>query len=340
MEDPLVPADSAIHRSGMSILTTLSSIHSFVILNVLIHSMSCKHNIKIDSNSHHTYGMVYIDMDGTLLDSEHRVRQDSLVAISKYRSCGGLIGIASGRTVDQVMPYLSTIGIDLPLVLYNGAVTYNPSGTTILQRNGLSIDVLDTVLSAIESEGENINGALAHYDTGETLADRSTAALMAFAAEAHIAITETCELGRCVMERASQLGITPAKVLVLTDPEAVADVQLRLDQALRPHARAVVGNGRDGVIEVLGISTSKAAAIQDVRDQLGLSGILWAAIGDSQNDVEMVSTANLGVAMGNCHPSTCGAADIIIGTNEDNSIYTIFRKKFIGPQCRSLHGQR
>lgn len=279
------------------------------------------------------YPLLYLDMDGTLLGSDHAIRPASLEAIEDVRACGGRVGIASGRTIEQVKPYLADVRPDIPLVLFNGAVTYDPTGTTVLRRAGLDPNSLGAVVDGLAGLDGAVLGVLAQYDDGRTLADRGGAAVAGFAAAAHVTIEATCDFTDCVVASASAGSPPPAKMLVLTEPSAVARVQADASSALSPYARAVVGNARDGVIEVLAVGTNKASAVAEVARALGLPTDAWAAIGDSQNDVELVSRGALGLAMGNCHPDTCAAADAVLEDNDTDAIAQALRERVLGPGC-------
>ena len=65
---------------------------------------------------------------------------------------------------------------------------------------------------------------------------------------------------------------------------------------------------------------TKAAAIEWTASHLGLGtgGIL--AIGDSPNDIPMLQTAALGVAMGNAAPSVRDAADVLTASNNEEGV--------------------
>ncbi len=43
-------------------------------------------------------------------------------------------------------------------------------------------------------------------------------------------------------------------------------------------------------------------------------------IGDGSNDLEMVSAAGLGVAMGNAVPAVKAAASVVVGTNDEGGV--------------------
>lgn len=58
--------------------------------------------------------LVFIDLDGTLLDNSRRISAYSLSAIRKLEQSGGIPCIASGRPASMVRLYTHELGLDTP----------------------------------------------------------------------------------------------------------------------------------------------------------------------------------------------------------------------------------
>ena len=77
-------------------------------------------------------------------------------------------------------------------------------------------------------------------------------------------------------------------------------------------------------IEIGGLNTSKADALEELADYLGTGKESVMAFGDSSNDEQMVVRSGVGVAMGNSVPELLDLADYIAPTNEDDGVaYTL-----------------
>ena len=72
------------------------------------------------------YKLVVLDMDGTLLDNEHRVSSANKEAIHRLKSEGVKVVLASGRPFESIYPYVHELGIDLPIIAANGALIKSP----------------------------------------------------------------------------------------------------------------------------------------------------------------------------------------------------------------------
>ena len=70
----------------------------------------------------------------------------------------------------------------------------------------------------------------------------------------------------------------------------------------------------------------KAGAIETLLEHLGIPVEATMAYGDGHNDLEMLEYVDVGVAMGNAHPSVKAVADDITGTPDEDGILTSFTK--------------
>lgn len=96
--------------------------------------------------------------------------------------------------------------------------------------------------------------------------------------------------------------------------------------------RYTVVRNEDFVSEVLPLGCSKGAALLDLARMLGLDPQATMAIGDGRNDVEMLSAAGLGVAMGNGVREAKEAADLVIGSNDQEGL-AIFLEEYFQLDC-------
>lgn len=58
--------------------------------------------------------------------------------------------------------------------------------------------------------------------------------------------------------------------------------------------------------------------------QLTAEGLM--AVGDGSNDLQMVSNAGLGIAMGNAVPSVKAAAAVVVSSNDEGGIVEAFER--------------
>lgn len=269
---------------------------------------------------------LYLDMDGTLLDSHHEPRPATLAALERYRRCGGQVGIATGRIFAQVQPHLAAIRPTLPLVLFNGAAVMSDSGALLLPARRLAEGVRERVRETCEAL-PGVLGLVAH-DVVDTVVDRSSAALDAFLVLA--AITPT-HVDPTLVGDATE---PPVKVMALVEPAAATAVRDTLADALGDTARVVVSSPR--TVEVLGLGADKGSAIRAALATAHIDPMDVVTFGDSGNDVEMLSELAVGIAMDNCRPEACAAALLRTRSNDTDAIAELIERLLLRPSCPAL----
>ena len=68
----------------------------------------------------------------------------------------------------------------------------------------------------------------------------------------------------------------------------------------------------------------KAEGIRSILKEGNLSQEDVIAVGDSENDLEMLQFASVGIAMGNSSQEVKEAADMVTGSPRENGIYNAF----------------
>lgn len=279
--------------------------HRILWIGVLALAMlGCEPQARQPDHDSVRFPAVFLDMDGTTLGPDKRIHPETIAAIRCYKANGGLIGIATGRTWQQVDGYIAKLKPNLPLVLYNGAVTMSSSG-----------DVIDAIGLPPLMEGR----LLKIYDSVKTQFD--VAGLVLHGAKETVVIEEDPLLQDSLKEAQIEeftLGdrLPPhdllIKVLFVVDSSEVDVLRDAIADDLADEPVHVVVTS-DVSVEVFSSETDKAATIEAIVRFQGYEMRDVLAIGDSDNDVEMLSEAGLGVAMENCRPAACGAASAIIG---------------------------
>ena len=71
--------------------------------------------------------LIVADCDGTLLSSLHTLSKEAIAFISSLKEKGILFVLSSGRPPRSMLPYYEALGLDTPLISYNGGLVYSPS---------------------------------------------------------------------------------------------------------------------------------------------------------------------------------------------------------------------
>ncbi|MGZ4107576.1 MAG: HAD family hydrolase, partial [Tumebacillaceae bacterium] len=67
------------------------------------------------------YKMLVCDIDGTLLNSKGELTPGVIAAIREAHEQGIVVTLATGRHLRGVLPYFELLGVNVPVILSNGA---------------------------------------------------------------------------------------------------------------------------------------------------------------------------------------------------------------------------
>eukprot|EP00854_Cymbomonas_tetramitiformis_P011465 gene11465-13551_t len=85
------------------------------------------------------------------------------------------------------------------------------------------------------------------------------------------------------------------------------------------------------MLEILPLGSSKGAGVEILLQRMGVPAREVMAIGDGENDKEMLQLAGIGVAMGNAVPPTCAVADHRVGSNDEDGVAEAIEKFILDP---------
>lgn len=114
------------------------------------------------------------------------------------------------------------------------------------------------------------------------------------------------------------LSFAPIKILMSVQPEALAEVQKVLASQL-PESLTVVQTA-PFYLEVIPRRINKGQGIRDICKVLGLEPGQVIAFGDAENDIPMLKTAGMGIAMGNATVAVKQEADAVTLSNNHDGI--------------------
>jgi HAD superfamily hydrolase (TIGR01484 family) len=235
--------------------------------------------------------LVALDIDGTVVDHDGRMPDEVRDAIRRVVKADVPVVLATGRSwhgTRDVFDYL-----DLPpgpSVLSNGAVvvryppeevvktvTFDPAEVIRKVR-----EFAPTTLIAVEEigRGYRVTGPFPEGDL----------------------------TGEMIIESADELSARPVTRVILREPNRSDEEFVALAQHLGMHGITYYV-GWSAWIDIAPVGVNKATALADVAADFGVKADRVLALGDGRNDVEMLSWAGRGVAMGDAPEEVRRAAD-------------------------------
>lgn len=261
--------------------------------------------------------LVALDLDDTLLDSSRRISPRNKAAIAAAAARGVTVTLATGRMYRATRPYAADLGVDVPLIVYNGAmIKKGLSGETMFHQP-LAPKTTALVLELLRRHGWY--GQV--YEDDELYAARYTA-------EADIYFRQTGVRARTVGEAFYTRSWRSTKVVTIAPAAQVPAIMHWLQAELGE--TAYVTTSKPMYVDVLHPDVSKGRALARLAQQLGVARQEVMAVGDSLNDVEMLSYAGLGVAMGNARDEVKERADAVTAANDEDGVAEAIERYVLG----------
>lgn len=268
------------------------------------------------------FRLLAIDMDGTLLGPDSRVSSRTRAAVHAALDAGLAITFATGRNWTESRTVLADVGYEGPCVFVGGASVIDTSNGQTLLCQRMTASLARELCGRFEADG---HAACALQDTASAGVDYLISAEYAMSE----ALTRWLAVTAATYRRVAP-GTLPrhdhadtVRVGIVASPQVVDAMQVSLDQqygnAIVRHAIHVPAYGVD-VLEVFDPGVSKWRGVRCVAERLGIAGDAVIAVGDDVNDVPMLRSAGLGVAMGNARPAARAAADLVIGANAEDGL--------------------
>ncbi len=258
--------------------------------------------------------LLVTDVDGTLLNSKREISPRNRAALIAAESKGIIICYATGRLNPSLRPIKDHIGVPAHTVTCNGAHAELADGTVIYSQS-LTNEARDFVLDFAESRSISTN----IYQPNRVL----TAAESPFI---DLYRSRVAAFPDVIGWQAMRTEIA-TKMIFIDHPESNAQhrEELTLSQA-KYHFDLTVSEPE--YLEFLPKNVNKRSALIALTTHLKINQSEVAAIGDFENDIEMVSWSGYSGAMGSGSPKLKAVAKQIMPGNDDDGL-AVFIEQFL-----------
>jgi len=254
--------------------------------------------------------LLALDLDGTLLNSHGQLSERNRSALAQARELGVRTALVTGRRFRDARPIALELGIDIPLISHNGALTKHARTLETVAVTLLPLETAREVLRVGRSAGgdalvsDDPKGAgVMVYDhvSGD---NRALSEYLRWAR--HIHGDDFEDAIRKVDSLEDYLDHAPVHVAFSGRCEAMRGLNEILNRELGAIAKIfpTLYAPRDfGLLDVVHPQVSKATGVAAVAAELGISPDEVMAIGDNLNDLEMLHFAGTPVVMNNAEPA-------------------------------------
>lgn len=249
--------------------------------------------------------LVALDLDGTLLNQNREIPHETKARLIDLRNQGIQILLATGRTFESAKRYYYELGLDTPLIGCNGGVIYQPNRDELIEGAAFTKEDFYRVVAALTELGVFYQ----YYGL-------------------HCIYTKRLDFGvkRWKCENTDLPKKWQMQIRVVEDPLlwtreeyhpiykilARSSSQEKLDEVARVIEQM---EGIDTVsslalaLDIGPADCDKGKALEAVGKVLGIEAEEMMAMGDNDNDQEMIRFAGIGIAMGDATKAAKATAD-------------------------------
>src|ERR1051325_22748 len=251
--------------------------------------------------------LVALDLDGTLLNHRGEISEHNRKTIDRVRERGVHVAVVTGRRFRDSRPIALELGLDVPLIAHNGALTKHARTLETVAvlplplaaaRDALRIGREAGADALLSDDYDGLGILVFDHLSGENSAVHK---YVAWARRIH-GEQEGAEAVRQVESLETYMDHEPVHLAFsgrCAQMDKLSDV---LQDRLRDRVKILCTKYLEqdfSLLDVLNPSASKGAGVSAAAAELDVPPADILAIGDNYNDLEMLLLAGTGVVMSN-----------------------------------------
>ncbi len=264
--------------------------------------------------------LIVVDLDGTLLSDDHTLSEKNKQALLAATAAGVPVVLATGKTRKSAESLIAALNLNTPGVFVQGLVIYNADGTLRYQQT-LEAATARRVITFAEDRGF---GTLIY--SGNRILIKAPDSRM----------DEITKYGEPQPELVGPIvniltSIPIHKVCFYGDDRRIKALRWQLEQQVGGQVAFTMSHVAH-LLEVLPPGASKGKGVRLVAQEMGILPEHILAIGDGENDLEMIKFAGLGIAVANAAPMLKQVAKVIVGSNNDAGVAEAIERYVLAPR--------
>ncbi|WP_279434105.1 Cof-type HAD-IIB family hydrolase [Macrococcus brunensis] len=262
--------------------------------------------------------LICLDLDGTLLTDEKTVSPYTKNILQQLKEQGHEVMISTGRPYRASEIYYNELGLDSPIVNFNGAFIHHPKDDTFkVVHEPLDLSIAKAIFEQLEDL--NIQNIIAEVKDHIYFHYHDEYLFHGFT------------MGNPVVQN-GDLNLTlqeePTSILIQAEEEHVPAIREHLSDVYAEQLEHRRWGAPYPVIEIVKKGINKAVGIQYVSETLGIKQEHIIAFGDEDNDFEMIEYAGTGIAMANAIQELKLRADEVTLSNNEDGIGVFLARYF------------
>ncbi len=264
------------------------------------------------------YPVVVSDLDGTLLNDDHKLSQQTVDTIRRLSQQGIKFIFATGRHYEDVKYIRASLGVDMYLITSNGARVHNPQGEQIIEHN-IAADLVHPILAMRKAFPETVHCNV--YHQRDWLVEVETQTLLDFHADSGFGY----KLGN--LDETPKTGVQKI-FFVAHEHEDLLPLYEKIQSLYGDRLSITFSLPR--CLEIMDAAVCKSVALNEVLKIKSFEMKDAMAFGDGLNDLGMLDKVGKGLVMGNADPKLVELLpeNEQIGFNYDHAVADYLEKYY------------
>lgn len=264
------------------------------------------------------YQILALDLDGTLTNSEKEISEPTKEALIDIQKNGKKVILASGRPTIGVKPLADELKLSeyggYILSFNGGCITDCQSGRIIYNRT-----LPDDVAAPLYHIARKYSGV-------DILAYTENALLSGIKPNRYTDIEAFVEKMPVIEidDFPGQITEPGNKLLITGEANTIELLKKEVSSYFRSYLSVYCSD--PFFLEIMPAGIDKAHSLLKLLTSIGMSADEMICCGDSYNDLTMIETAGLGVAMANALPAVKEQADYITKSNDEDGILHVINE--------------
>ena len=251
--------------------------------------------------------MAAFDLDGTLLNSDHELSDENCKALQALTDNEILVVLVSGRMHRSILPISEQIGLESPIISYNGGMVKHAITNEVYDHTPVSAEDANEIVNDCIEQDLHLNFCW----NDELYVAEKNAWSDLYELRTGVPATPICDLNLMADK-------TPTKLLIIHPAEQLLPLlesfKSKYDEKL------YVTQTQPEYIEFMNPKVAKGRALTSLARQCDIPIETVVAFGDSYNDESLLKTAGFGIAMENSVEPIIACADYITSSNDANGV--------------------
>ncbi len=265
--------------------------------------------------------LIAIDLDGTTLNNQSVLTQKTEETIRKVIEQGHIVSIATGRPFRSSKQFYRQLGLDTPIVNFNGAWCHHPNNYN--WENGYHKRLKrEVALSFLPLKRFSIVKLISAESRDNVYVDRDD--------------DNTYSMGSPLSNLQTRpfdeenLDEAPTSVNIFTaDENFIPFIQDKIIELYEDEVEVRTWGGNTPTLEIVSAGIQKAMGVEQIANYYNISNENIIAFGDEANDYEMIQYASHGVVMKNGIDGLKEVSDdITTYTNHEDGLARYLTKHF------------